>query len=439
VIALSLPRMASLKWLALLSAGLFLVAPAQGRSDPRRDELKAMQAQIQSLQREIAKGEENRGEVSDQLAESERSISEAQRHLRDIADDRQAVEAEIRRLQAQQRQLEDEQQLMRKQLGETLYRTYVEGGAAGARRMLGGTDPNQMTRDAYYLQLIAQERAANIERARQALEQLQSVQQQAEARRAELLRLEKERSREQQRLVDERNKRRSVLREVAERLRAQRHDMQSLQQNQQRLEKLLQGLDRIERERQARLKAQAAQQKSSRSARSAASAAGERSGTRGEAQSGSAPSGVAETVVEEGASNASGGNFARLQGRLRWPVKGELYGRFGTPRAEAGGNWRGVFIRAAAGSEVRAVADGTVAYADWLRGFGNLLIIDHGNAYMSIYANNDSLFKTPGQRVKAGEAIASIGASGGQEESGLYFELRHQGQAIDPAKWMLGK
>ncbi len=437
MIALSLPRMASLKWLALLSAGLFLVAQAQaqGRNDPRRDELKAMQAQIQSLQREIAKGEESRGEVSDQLAESERSISEAQRHLREIADDRQAVEAEIRRLQVQQRQLEDEQQLMRKQLGETLYRTYVEGGAAGARRMLGGTDPNQMARDAYYLQLIAQERAENIERARQALEQLQAVQQQAEARRAELLRLETERSRAQQRLIDERNKRRSVLREVAERLRAQRHDMQSLQQNQQRLEKLLQGLDRIERERQARLKAQAARQKSSRSAGKSA----EGSSARVQAQSSSGPSGVVEDVVEEGASNAGGGNFARQQGHLRWPVKGELYGRFGTPRAEAGGNWRGVFIRAATGSEVRAVADGTVVYADWLRGFGNLLIIDHSIAYMSIYANNDSLFKTPGQRVKAGEAIASIGASGGQEESGLYFELRHQGQAIDPAKWMVGK
>ena len=101
--------------------------------------------------------------------------------------------------------------------------------------------------------------------------------------------------------------------------------------------------------------------------------------------------------------------------------------------------WKGVFIRAAQGTDVHAVADGKVAYADWLRGFGNLTIIDHGNGYMTIYANNDSLYKTPGQSVRMGEPIASVGASGGQEESGLYFEIRYRGQPADPSRWVAAK
>jgi septal ring factor EnvC (AmiA/AmiB activator) len=88
---------------------------------------------------------------------------------------------------------------------------------------------------------------------------------------------------------------------------------------------------------------------------------------------------------------------------------------------------------------VRAVAAGRVVYADWMRGFGNLLIVDHGEAYLSIYGNNESLLKQPGEAVAAGESIAIVGASGGNEESGLYFELRHLGKAFDPRRWLKWK
>jgi septal ring factor EnvC (AmiA/AmiB activator) len=131
---------------------------------------------------------------------------------------------------------------------------------------------------------------------------------------------------------------------------------------------------------------------------------------------------------------ANDGGFARQKGNLRLPVRGAVSGRFGSPR-EGGGVWRGLFIKAASGSEVRSIAGGRVVFADWMRGFGNLLIVDHGNAYLSIYGNNDSLLRQVGQAVKGGETIATVGNSGGNPESGLYFELRHQGQPIDPMKW----
>jgi septal ring factor EnvC (AmiA/AmiB activator) len=130
------------------------------------------------------------------------------------------------------------------------------------------------------------------------------------------------------------------------------------------------------------------------------------------------------------------GPFSSLRGRLRLPVAGELAGRFGAPRGPVPAEAKGVFIRAPEGRPVRAVAGGQVVYADWMRGFGNLLIVDHGEAYLSIYANNEALLKQVGDPVAPGETIATTGASGGGEETGLYFELRHLGKAFDPLRWV---
>ena len=92
-------------------------------------------------------------------------------------------------------------------------------------------------------------------------------------------------------------------------------------------------------------------------------------------------------------------------------------------------------MRTRSGEEIHVIAAGQVVFADWLRGFGNLLIVDHGGGYMSLYGNNEALLRQPGDTVRAGDVVASVGASGGQEESGLYFEMRHQGKPFDPLQW----
>jgi septal ring factor EnvC (AmiA/AmiB activator) len=127
--------------------------------------------------------------------------------------------------------------------------------------------------------------------------------------------------------------------------------------------------------------------------------------------------------------------FQRLQGRLTWPARGALQARFGAPRAQGKLRWEGVLIRAGQGQEVRAVSRGRVAFADWLRGYGLLLVIDHGGGYMSLYGHNQSLFKETGDWVEANEVVATVGDSGGQEQEALYFEIRHNGKPLDPAKW----
>jgi septal ring factor EnvC (AmiA/AmiB activator) len=143
-----------------------------------------------------------------------------------------------------------------------------------------------------------------------------------------------------------------------------------------------------------------------------------------------------KTVVQEAAHPAFNGEFASLRGQLRMPVRsGMITSKFGTKRGE-GPSFKGLFIKASEGVEIEVVAAGRVIFADWLRGFGNLIIVDHGSQYISIYGNNQALFKRAGDTVKGGDAIASIGNSGGNEQSGLYFEMRYQGRAIDPSSWM---
>ena len=129
------------------------------------------------------------------------------------------------------------------------------------------------------------------------------------------------------------------------------------------------------------------------------------------------------------------GAFASMKGRLRAPVSGAVTASFGAKRG-SGPSWKGVFIKADEGSDVRAVAAGRVVFASWLRGFGNLIIVDHGSQYLSIYGNNQSLLKRVGDAVRGGDQIAAAGNTGGIEESGLYFELRHRGKAFNPAGWV---
>ena len=134
-------------------------------------------------------------------------------------------------------------------------------------------------------------------------------------------------------------------------------------------------------------------------------------------------------------SSAGGSDGAGLKPGLRWPLRGAVMARFGSNRPE-GGVWRGILVRAAEGASVQVVASGTVVYSNWLRGFGNLLIIDHGQQYLSVYAYNQSLLKQIGDQVQTGETIALAGSTGGQVDSALYFEIRHRGAAVDPFQFL---
>ncbi|MGZ5049821.1 MAG: murein hydrolase activator EnvC family protein [Methylobacter sp.] len=130
------------------------------------------------------------------------------------------------------------------------------------------------------------------------------------------------------------------------------------------------------------------------------------------------------------------GDFDSLRGQLPWPVKGKLVNKFGSERAESAESvWDGVLIDASEGTDIRAVASGKVVFSDWLRGYGLLIIIDHGKGYMTLYAFNQSLYKQAGEWVSAGDVVAAAGQSGGRSRSGLYFGIRNKGRSVDPLEW----
>jgi septal ring factor EnvC (AmiA/AmiB activator) len=144
---------------------------------------------------------------------------------------------------------------------------------------------------------------------------------------------------------------------------------------------------------------------------------------------------IEKLFIDAPESEISRKSFAKLKGKLAWPLKGKLRKLFGRTKPQSDLRWQGVKIEAANGSHVMAVSHGRVAFADWLRGLGNLIIIDHGNSYLSLYGHNESLFKTAGDWVEAGEVISSVGSSGGEQKAGLYFEIRKKGKPQNPTRW----
>jgi septal ring factor EnvC (AmiA/AmiB activator) len=131
------------------------------------------------------------------------------------------------------------------------------------------------------------------------------------------------------------------------------------------------------------------------------------------------------------------GAFGQNRGKLPWPVAGKVANSFGSPRAGGKLKWQGIFITAPEGTPVKAIHRGRVAFADWLRGFGLVTIVDHGGGYMSLYAHADALYRKPGDWVNAGDALASAGKSGGETRSGLYFEIRSKGEPSNPIQWLV--
>jgi septal ring factor EnvC (AmiA/AmiB activator) len=124
----------------------------------------------------------------------------------------------------------------------------------------------------------------------------------------------------------------------------------------------------------------------------------------------------------------------KLKRKLSWPIKGKISHSFGS-RKQGYLKWKGILLAAPVGKQVKAIHNGTVLFSDWLKGYGLVTVLDHGAGYMSLYGHNQALLKSVGDRVETGEPIALVGQSGGQSQSGLYFEIRRDGQAVNPKAW----
>jgi septal ring factor EnvC (AmiA/AmiB activator) len=359
-----------------------------------KEELDALRAQLERLRAGVAQTEGTQAEARDQLRESERAISEANRKLRALAESRAAAQKESAALVQQNVALQADIASRQENLGRLLTLRYLNGEQNYVKLLFSGEDPGRVARELYYSTYISRAQAEFIRGLRSSLARQRTLETHVREKAIELAGIELELRRERGALLAQKNERSRVLARVSEQLRGQRRQVKHLERDESRLSRLVEEL--------AKLIA-------------------------------STPLLRNDKVPER---NGQERVLAGLKGSLRLPIKGVVANRFGAQRSNGGPAWKGLFIRSPSGQEVRAVASGRVVFSDWLRGFGNLLIIDHGQDYLTIYGNNESVLKQVGDIVHTGDAVATVGSSGGNMESGLYFEIRHKGKAFDPLRWV---
>lgn len=407
--------------LAVLVIGAVTLAHAAPKITERTRQKQAAESEraelrkkLSSLKKEITRTESAKEQAADTLAESEQAISDANRSLRELNREQADTEARLKDLAKEQGSLETTISAQQKKLARLLRDQYVSGNEDRMKLLLSGDNPNRINREMQYMSYISQAQARLIASLRTNLQTVEANREETENARQELDEIVQERRAHKGMLEKEKAKRARLLAQLSGKLTAQRKEAGRLERNQKRLSNLVDRLTRLIEEQK---KAAAAKPKQPRVAKRTAG------GKQAPLQVDQVPEPVAD------------GAFARMRGRMRLPVKGSVTTRYGARRAD-GPSSKGLFISAAEGAEVRAVANGKVVFADWLRGFGNMIIVDHGSQYMTIYSNANSLFKHVGDAVRAGDVIAGAGNSGGNEQTGLYFEMRHQGRAFNPLDWV---
>lgn len=382
------------------------VAAAQERDDAER-KLKQVQTELKSVAAERRKLEGQRGEASRTLRQADEQVGGVQRTLRKTQDTLRQDNAALVELQAERARLAQDEAAKRAELARLLRAAQVAGQAAPLKA------------------LLAQDRVAEAERALA----YQGYLQRGQVERLRVL------SAELQRLD-------AVQREIAERrasldaaTQAQAAQLASLQRAREERARLLAGIDQQYKDRAGREKALGRDAKALQGLLAqlrAAAARAARDAARAKARTDADPA----RRTDAGKRRPAVASAPPLRvGGLGWPVAGNLLASFGG-RLPDGRRSDGVLIAAPAGTAIKAVADGTVVFADWMTGYGNILIVDHGNGYMSLYAHADGLLKDPGTPVRRGDPVATVGTSGGQEMAALYFELRRNGAPVNPAGWL---
>lgn len=404
-------------------------------SQAKQGELRELRSQLATLKKNLAANENQKAEASDALQDSERAISDANRVLAGLSEERELTAAE---LVALEKNIASSRVGIRKsqdRLADLLRTRYKAGQIEVWRLLLNRQDPNLVSRELTYYRYLSQAQLTLAHKLEVQLAELNRLADEIRRKNEILQRIAREKQKLKNKLIEDQQEKAQILAKLSKQIRAQRSQLQKLVDDEKRMTSLVARLNDLIRQQETTRARQRAQQKAEQD-RLARQNTVKPAGKSALPQSSSTPIAprMNATLPDE---SYAGVAFSSLKGRLRLPLRGEIVGRYGATRSE-GATWKGVFIRSAVGQSVKAVAGGKVIFSDWLRGFGNLLILDHGNGYMSIYGANESLLKQSGESVVAGESIATSGNSGGMGDSGVYFELRQNGKPLDPMSWISG-
>lgn len=368
--------------LTLVGAPCTLLAtPA---AEEQRTKLDAVRSRISGLRAQMQSTSGEKSTLSQQLQDSEQQIGRLARRLRVLDGRLDRQRDRLDTLGNERRAQREALAEQRKALVRQVRAAYAMGRQERLKILLNQQDPATVSRVMAYYDYLGRARAEKMRLIRQQLQRLADTEREILDEERKLAALRDEQATELASMQRSQAQRREVVAALTRELNDQSRRLDRLQGDERELETLI--------------------------------------------------SGIEEALADIPVSDPQQVAFAGLRGRLPWPARGRIANRFGSPRL---GSlvWDGVMISAPEGREVRAVHHGRVAFADWLRGFGLLLIVDHGDGFMTLYGHNQSLFKEVGDWVEVNEPVALVGSSGGRETAGVYFGIRHEGRAIDPARW----
>ncbi len=375
--------------LSLLLAFLLAGLPVPGQASDNTARLKQLRQDIHSLRSELDNDRQRKQSLQSRLRNSEKRIGKTAALLRELDQQIRRQKRELKRLQKKQKNLRGDLRQHRLALAQQLRAAYATGRQEYLKILLNQQDPAAVARTLTYYDYYNRARLQKIRIIDTSLTELATLEEKIRHETRQLEANRSERTREKQQLEASRNERTQLLSKLKRDMRSKDRRLAQMLEDKRNLQRLI---DRIA----------------------------------------TAP---ADVPLELG----EGKPFDQLRGKLRWPSNGRLSARFGKRRSEGKLRWQGVRIDAREGTEVHAISHGRIAFSDWLRGFGLLTIIDHGDGYMSLYGGNQSLYKEVGDWVEPGDVIAAVGNSGGNEKHALYFEIRHNGKPINPLKWCRGK
>ena len=373
----------------MLAMVLSLTAIAdQAPSDPKEAEaqLNEVRKRIQAMSERLAADRRDRDALASALHQAERRISDVSRELDEIEVRLATKRTHLKSLKRNRVERRDSVMTQREELKRHVRAAYMLGRQDQLKLLLNQEDPAAVSRAFIYFEYFNRARARRIQALRQEIDALAQIETGIREETSELERLKRRNAEARVSLQTEHNRRQKAVAMLNARIEKTGSQMAGLQEDAGRLSELIKRLE----EELADL---------------------------------SMPLEFQQTP------------FADLKGKLPWPTRGRMRHRFGTPREGGDLRWQGVVLSARRGEPVRAISYGRVAFADWLRGFGFLIILDHGAGYMSLYGYAQTLNREVGDWVGAGEIIASVGDSGGQTETALYFEIRHNGTPSNPAGW----
>lgn len=371
-------------WLGL---ALLLTSIVVWAQQPSAEEQAKTEAQLQQIAAELKRREAAIGQRAEQLSITERELKQLEQQIATVANELNRTQAQlsdakarIADLQNQARTLEQKLVGQRQLLEQQLDAAYRLGKHDYLRLILQQQDPSKFERTLGYYGYFNRARLSEIEAIQQTFQQLEQVQADVRTQQLELAKREQQQRQQQGVLKAQQDEQKQLVKRLNREQSADQQRLVQLKNDQEALEQVLEAI---------------------------------RSALRDEPRL-------------EG--------LTALKGKLNWPANGKVQRVFG--RARSGGvTWKGVVIDAGAGEPVRAIADGRVLFANWLRGYGLLIVLDHGDGYMSLYGHNQTILPAVGDIVRANETIALVGQSGGREQPAVYFEIRVKGDAVNPVQW----